>query len=381
MAIILDFDLDLRKPSLIEHLIDPQNNEVTTWESNPDEDFHIDSNLSFESKRNAGLIKEVDGEKLYTSTCKKIKYRIYKNRASFRTTEIKIIVKHYLEIKIHSGLFISQNATQSQRDAIINEFNNADASNPDVSAIMANLQNLNIPSTFYAVVPLYQVKRTKIEELDYEKRRLLSLMDPNVAGDIIGDSTLDNIDIAEWIRNNPLIIKEESRVHIPECTENDEDTLRVVNDSSEIDRAVDNISDIAQIECSLVEKTRKKIAVLAVYPQFKIRWRRKKIKVGCSRIVISLPQLMIREVREELYFILITNNGIEEVVLKVAKQCGLLAFGSAGIVGYITGNFKAALAAFKTAFNYCIESRLTTLYECILPELIIVRKSSKWRPV
>lgn len=381
MAVILDFDLDLRKPSLIEHLIDPQNSEITTWESNPDEDFHIDSDLSFELKRSAGLIKEVDGEKLFTTTCKRIKYRVYKNRASFRTTEIKVIVQHYLEIKIHSGLFISQNATQSQRDDIINEFNNADAANPDVSSIMANLQNLNIPSTFYAVVPLYEVKRTEIKELDYEKRRLLSLMDPNQAREIFGETTLDNIDIGEWIRNNPLIIKEESRVHIPECNENDEDSLRVVDDSSDIDRAVNDISEIAQIDCRLVEKERKKIAVLVAYPQFKIRWRRKKIKVGCSRIVISVPQLMTREVREELYFILITKDGIEEVVLKVAKQCGLLAFGTAGVVGYITGNFKAALAAFKTAFNYCIEARLTTLYECILPELIIVRKSTNWRPL
>ncbi|MCC5021821.1 MAG: hypothetical protein J6386_03020 [Candidatus Synoicihabitans palmerolidicus] len=61
----------------------------------------------------------------------------------------------------------------------------------------------------------------------------------------------------------------------------------------------------------------------------------------------------------------------------MATTCGIAAFVSGGIVGYITGNLSAALAAFV----YCVERRLEEMASCLIPELIIKKEPGRWRSI
>jgi hypothetical protein len=369
-------------------------NVQSSWNSNPFDDYIIDnSEFSEILKKKSGIFKEVDETdssgtnrkyELSIFTCKKYTYRIFKQNSGYSTTTINVPVRHYIKIESFINLFVSNKASEEQIEIMKDAFSNADSLNPDISGIIAKIQNLGISDDLYWVVPAYDVNRYKIKEDDIALNRLISLTDPDMVAEYFRDTTLSKIPLRDWLSKNPLNIIKESVVHKIACEPIDKDPLREVSNVSEIDDAVERVNAISRpLDCGeLEEKHREKLAVLAEYPEFKIVWKKKRIKIGCSRITIEYPQLQIRWSREELFFSLSGTKDLTQLIRNVAIECGILSFAIAGAVGYITGNFKVALKAFKVAMTYCLERRLIELPSCLNGELFIAKRIVKdWKGV
>jgi len=135
-----------------------------------------------------------------------------------------------------------------------------------------------------------------------------------------------------------------------EVNERDDSAIEVY-DPEDGNGAIDVIRVIVEsnpaMDCRNIKYKQKRIATLIQYPEFKIRWRRVVIKIGCVRISIKVPQLMYRNNKRVLYAGLAYSADVGDIVIDVLEYCLVKSAFAASIAGLATANIGVAGAAFK----------------------------------
>ncbi len=390
MPVLLDTRLELNRTDLVDHMIRTAA-EVTEWAPHAYGEFGIPAHFARLESRTAGSATEFPPDasdpgsapdKIQLNTHWRRRYRVFKDHSSYTNTEIIVPVQHFCSVRIESLLFADPALGADQRTLLQQEFAQADAGSPPIAAILGRLAEAGISDEQFWVVPQVVVKRYRRVEHDHYQRRLASLRHRNQAGEYFGGSEVGGQPVPDWIADNPLHPVLEHEEHLPSAPTVDSDAPREVARDSDIGAAMDQLIESARgsVECrEFVQKTPERLATLLRYPEFRVVWKRRQIKIGCVRVTISYPQLQIRWTDAVLYFVLATAVDVVRAVETVARTCGIAAFLSSGIVAYITGNFAAALKAFKAAFVYCVERRLEQMAPCLLPELIIRKEPGNWQ--
>lgn len=124
----------------------------------------------------------------------------------------------------------------------------------------------------------------------------------------------------------------------------------------------------------------KRVGTIFAWPEFRIRWERKSIKIGCARISFKVPYLERRTGKKALMVtVAYPDAGIifEKIILKCLGEAAI----SSAVIGLLTTRVEVALVAFKTYFEACVSSHATRYIECLVPKLTVVREASSWKRV
>jgi hypothetical protein len=419
MTVILQADLNLNDPNIIDYFKQKTDltwlksypntriaNSNAEWTSDPKSAFQLDSSMVLKKTRKAGAFLEVPGDpadsdeegtgtvkdqKLVLNTCARATYKIYKDTASYTVRTVDIPIQHELECTLFSDLFISDTASTAQEQEIIRQFDLADAKDPNVGSIISTLEGQSISAELYNVVPKIVLRRMKLRAVTTGLDRFLSLRTRNQAEEywqdswVIGEDGRQTRQIGEWADETQLRIVFSSVQHlssIPALPELPEHTYKApITEEERREAAINELSE-DDLSCSnLTVKEDKKLATIIGYPEFRIKWRTKRIKVGCVKITISYPQLQTRWTTEELYLMIVAEVNVERLIISVGKECAIRAFLVGGITAYLSGNFPLAVKTFKAAFYVCVVDKLTDFPKCFIPELKIVKEPGKWRPL
>ena len=124
----------------------------------------------------------------------------------------------------------------------------------------------------------------------------------------------------------------------------------------------------------------KRVGTIFAWPEFRINWERKSIKIGCARISIKVPYLQRRTGKKVLMAtVAYPDAGVifEKIILRCLTEAAI----SSALVGLITAQAQLALVAFKTYLENCVKMHATRYVECLVPKLYVVREASSWKRV
>jgi hypothetical protein len=257
--------------------------------------------------------------------------------------------------------------------------------NDDIDKWMRDNLNGKLTIDDFEIEPFIKVKKLRDEpdEVDISQREALFALFGGVDKPPIPRASIPDLDLhlGQWARERNTYLKLISiRVitddaDVPDSPHVDE-TLTDTNDSHQISNAVDRIVDnLIPSSCGKMNRHEFALLTLAAWPEFKIEWKRIRIKIGCSRITISIPILRVR-ISELVFFVYFKiPKDIGRFVFNLAKVCSQRAALTSAVIGIITSNLAAAIASFTPVFKRCLEQEIKT---CLYPGLFMAKVPGQW---
>lgn len=283
-----------------------------------------------------------------------------------------IIYKHDLECNIYALLLLKPGIDPESRSKIIDRFEIYDPANDQVDSVESDLVQSGVPIDNYHVLLSFGLSR---------------LGEPKI------DSSHDDAFNRQARHSEQYRVHEVSRgsetCDVPNI-DLDETGRRVVvsnpNDSNEADRGLSDIGQQIgeQVDCSDLEPTSHKVATLFAYPEFRVKWKVRRIKIGRCRFgKTKVPILQKRETRKVLYAFVLSPDNVRVLLERVFIDCMKSSVLIGGLAILVTGgNFATALAAFKFTMNACLKTKVPdSVARCVIPELGIVTESGSWKSV
>ena len=149
-----------------------------------------------------------------------------------------------------------------------------------------------------------------------------------------------------------------------------------VNDIQTVESIIDNTADLlVPSDCGAMKHKKHRVATIYNWPEFKIEWRSKRIKIGCATVTIVYPILRTRTAKMACYVFYSVPVNTAQTALKVAETCAIRSALSAGVVGVITANPALAQAAFNELFRRCV---MKEIIKCINPGLMTIKEVTGW---
>lgn len=182
-------------------------------------------------------------------------------------------------------------------------------------------------------------------------------------------------------------ISSEKKCGVPDLGfDGSERPVNDVTDEAEIDAIIeDELTDIAEpIRCHDLAYRKHRVGTVLAYPEFKVVWRKKRIKVGrCTFATIYYPQFFTRIRKNVLYASTAIPSSVVGAMEKGAIECLILAATSTGLIAIISGGMTLPVAGqvFAAAFTNCIKVKFGTGIRCIIPKLTMIVEHSAWNAV
>ena len=221
-------------------------------------------------------------------------------------------------------------------------------------------------------------------EVDVSQRKalfqLFGLEQPILDSEI---NAISDYSLGQWQRERNIslsLVYEEVVLDDGEPVENP-NNVRTVNAGQASNPAVAGrildriLAEIIPSSCGEMQRKQHKLLTIAAWPEFKIEWRKIRIKVGCSRITISIPILRVRTSQLVFYVYYSLPRNLGRTVFKIAETCAIRSALGSSIIGIVTSNIAAAKASFIPLFKLCLEREAK---ECIHPGLLLLKESGSW---
>jgi hypothetical protein len=166
------------------------------------------------------------------------------------------------------------------------------------------------------------------------------------------------------IKSEPLIFREVVEIKKPQEAEDN------------IANVVKSLLDfIVPSSCGNMNEERIKIATIGVWPEFKLDWGSKIIKIGCTKITIKYPILRIRisKIVVYAYFSLPVSYG--QTAFQIAYHCAVSSALGSAILGVILANPGVAIVSFQTLFQTCVKNEVIS---CLNGGLATIKEITEW---
>ncbi len=157
-------------------------------------------------------------------------------------------------------------------------------------------------------------------------------------------------------------------------------SVREIKKPQQADNFADDIiSQITTIlvpsECGEMKDKKHKLLSLLAWPEFKIEWKTIRIKIGCTKISISIPILRVR-ISELIFYVYYSLPvHIDRFIFKIAETCAIRSALGAAIIGIIMSNPAAAFASFNGLFKRCLEQEIKN---CVNAGLLTIKEAGEW---
>lgn len=151
-------------------------------------------------------------------------------------------------------------------------------------------------------------------------------------------------------------------------------TEGVIQDA--IDNIINNVIPIDACERNNLLIEQNLLLRMPKYPEFKIVWKNKRIKIGCSRISIKLPELHIKETEKSFYTYFSYPKDLYKAAITICFKCAERGAISGTVIGLITWNLAAGIAEFKRMFLKCVDEETQ---KCISAGILEVNETKGWK--
>ena len=122
-------------------------------------------------------------------------------------------------------------------------------------------------------------------------------------------------------------------------------------------------------------REQQRLVSVFAWPEFKLEWYTITIKIGCARIQISLPRLLVRISNLIIFIYYHVPKRFDEAILTILKNCAIRSALSGAVIGIVVGNPAAAIAAFQSFFVDCLRQ---DAFACINPGLFLAKEVGDW---
>jgi len=251
---------------------------------------------------------------------------------------------------------------------------------PDIEDWVARNQGDVLTSEMYAVEPaVVLTKDGDRREKNIDQRlALLALYGDgrweNTEIHVVGDYPMDR-----WARDQGVTARKVGEERVSQGGPPQAREIREVP-PGQADAQVGSILDdilrhVIPTDCGVMRRQEHKLLTLFSWPEFKLEWRRKRVRIGCASVTIVYPVLRTRTAKMVFFVHYSLPHDVARMIFKVAETCAIRSALAGGVVGVVSGNPGAALATFNGLFQRCMEREIV---RCIHPGIILVKEVGPW---
>jgi hypothetical protein len=134
-------------------------------------------------------------------------------------------------------------------------------------------------------------------------------------------------------------------------------------------------------DCRNLGLTEETIGTVFIFPEFRMDWVLKKIRVGRCRVVKThVPVLRVRHNRQVLVAYVVSEDSIRRAFDRAIRDCVIKAALETGILIAVTKGAALAtvVTVFVTSCTDCIERKLSDDVRCLKPNLKLVTQRGDW---
>ncbi|MGR9150853.1 hypothetical protein ACU8MT_15570 [Rhizobium leguminosarum] len=303
-------------------------------------------------KKNYDLFKLTNGSRK----------KIYLNKVSS-----VVIVIQSLIVRYHANIFVKATLDLSKTGLIVRAFNAFNPANDgDIEAyITANAAKNGIGETDFELIFRFEL-----------------LKDGNPTINDIQDKQLHDLYNAE--KYYLLLISEEWIDGIPTPPK---DNVIVIPPGGDPIPKIDDLikrekERLAGQGCSATKTFTKKIYTLPIptMVEFMLKTECHWEQNDCWKVRVCLEKPYMRETFTTIFATMIYSVD-QDGIINILEHCVTQSALAAAVIGIITENFPAALAAFKVLTLECIKEHALEEFECMVPDLFLVDEVKDWHPV
>lgn len=298
---------------------------------------------------------------------------------------IDVVLSQAIDINVEYWLYFKDGISEDSKllgRKLFNQFDPA-TNGTDLNAwIKTQLNEILTEDMFILDTCVVLEKNGDRNELNIEQRLALLKLYGQAAGEqrseihVIGDESM-----TQWAERKNVKVRQIGE-YIKESQSEPAVTrsVREIKKPEQADNYADDIiSQITTIlvpsECGTMTDKKHKLLSLLAWPEFKIEWKTIRIKIGCTKISISIPVLRVR-ISELIFYVYYSLPvHIDRFIFKIAETCAIRSALGAAIIGIIMSNPAAAFASFNALFKRCLEQEIKN---CVNAGLLTIKESGEW---
>jgi hypothetical protein len=319
-------------------------------------------------------------------------YRVNQRGNPVGIVSAEIIVAEDISFSVQHEVFLKDSldpALKLRITALIGTYTRQDVQ--DFKVWLATKIQGALSEEDYVVDSLLEMKKVAPEprEINTEQRdALFKLYGQNPTGDWRARIEPEQ-NFGDWARNRGTTLQKIDSSPLRPSESTGPDTSMTVKEFESTKEAPTSAKDklaavLADIEgrlrgdCGELKSESKKLVTLSKWPEFKIEWRAKTIRIGCVSITINLPIPRIRFSELTAYVRYQMPKSVEQTVWAIVQTCTIRSGLVSAVVGIILLNPAAALAAFQSSFTQCVQQEVVT---CVNPGIVVIKVHEGWKDV
>ncbi|MBG6129949.1 hypothetical protein IWQ47_001968 [Aquimarina sp. EL_43] len=305
------------------------------------------------------------------------------------TVKINIVYSHDLDIKLEYLLYLKKNIPLSAgklAKSLFKQYNRVTHGDNIIKWIESQLRDGLTKDMFIIDThPTFEKLSDRIE-VDASQRESLFRLYCSDEGGLIFDENGERIlGYGKWANQENIACRKigekllfgsnqpEESLEVREYPSNTPPSKQELDSITEalINRIIPPTNN-----CGKMQRYNQKLLQLLEWPEFKIEWKTKRIKIGCSKITISYPVLRIRKSEIVFYAYISVPQNVGVTAFNIAKACAFSSALKGAVIGVVLGNLPLAISTFKISFKDCIEREIK---KCIYPGLFTVKEVGSWK--
>jgi hypothetical protein len=311
-------------------------------------------------------------------------YAIERNRQGVGRQEIVVPVMQAMRLLIVNTLFVRNDVQGTPFEAKLKEVFSAyvfEPSGPPPHDYARRELPPEITDDMFLVRPSFELLKDgdRIERTE-QRDAMIALYAGQASGDFhlpigSGDGIGDYFGRGDY--RMILISRDPCRVGQPVQDPNVYETSDVDDDPGAV---IDELVGVEanELDCNHIEVIQERVVTLLQWPEFKIEWEPKRVKIGCVRITVRLPVLSIRITKLALYYFYGKIKNLGRLIESIIEACALKSVVAGAIIGIALSNIQAAIVAFRTVFVECVKSQAGQAISCLIPGLLILKEKGNW---
>jgi hypothetical protein len=286
-----------------------------------------------------------------------------------RTMTISDPVDHNLKMRIFALLFVKKELRAELVAAIKDAFSRTNPG-PDVGTAETALIKAGASVDDYQVVLILELQRLRgPEELQINLKTFLqqtkSYTDRN--GKLLYRIEVDEAAINEC--------------DLPPKSFDDKDIIKT-HDANHPENDILNFENGQHHPCDGLEITPHRIGTAFQYYEWKVQWEVRPITIGpCQIMMTKIPIIYSRIRKEALWCYAMTEPQLKRNIEKAIIDCLISAAEETAVLAIVTGGLglEAAAAAFCSACQDCLESKVSDAVVCLFTSLKLLAEIGDWQ--
>jgi hypothetical protein len=315
-------------------------------------------------------------------------YTVRQRNAIVGSFSVVVPITQPVEIEVYANLFVRSGLPASVRQRIESAFSAYSQGDPNQFA--RQQMGNDVTADMFRIVPSFELTKQPsrvphTEQLNAVLSTYENVTPPSqgivVNLDILGrEAPLKTHFAREYI--SATHIKTEILDTFPPSIV-DSQHVREVNPDDPVGTLADILTaDKDRVDCNLDPNPLSvRIATVLAFPEFKLTWEPRSIRIGCFTVILHLPILYVRVGREVLYAYVGHVRNPDQLLIKQVEDCAINAALAGAVIGIVLANFAAALAGFQAVFTNCLQFKGLFVAGCFVPGLSLLTEHTNWKPL